>query len=232
MCSCQSSNLWLPNTDQICMKTGMPHVWSVCSQTVLCLLAACADRDAQVLDFIQFNRRAALNSSLKHSACSYLPRKDAVTADEAIHMYPFDLSPQCEVSKARRRQQLCTYTCAGITIHALVKYTTSCLLALPVRGLSVHTSNTLSSNDLCMLASCRSCCCWHQHPAAPSCPTTSAQAASCSSGCMHGSWGLRQCRCWTLTWRRWCICQSGSLQEQQGHSATGIRPWSLQECTR
>lgn len=67
-----------------------------------CVLpTCCADRDAQVLDFIQFNRRAALNSSLKHSACSYLPPKDAVlAADEAIHMYPFDLSPQCEVGVA------------------------------------------------------------------------------------------------------------------------------------
>lgn len=64
------------------------------------VLWCCADRDAQVLDYIQFNRRAALNSSLKHSACSYLPPKDAVpAADEAIHMYPFDLSPQCEVSE-------------------------------------------------------------------------------------------------------------------------------------
>lgn len=51
-----------------------------------------------MLDFIQFNRRAALNSALKHSTCSYLPPKDAVQgADEAIHMYPFELSPQCEV---------------------------------------------------------------------------------------------------------------------------------------
>eukprot|EP00879_Flechtneria_rotunda_P019207 GHRR01020168.1.p1 GENE.GHRR01020168.1~~GHRR01020168.1.p1 ORF type:complete len:310 (+),score=106.75 GHRR01020168.1:118-1047(+) len=61
------------------------------------LACVCFDRDAQVLDYIQYNRRAALNSSLKHSSCSYLPKKDAVAADEAIHMYPFDFAPQCEV---------------------------------------------------------------------------------------------------------------------------------------
>jgi hypothetical protein len=53
-----------------------------------------------VLDFVQFNRRAALNSSLKHSSCSYLPPQDAVPGDEAIHMYPFDFAPQCEVSSS------------------------------------------------------------------------------------------------------------------------------------
>lgn len=75
------------------------HIFAPLPVQVLTICAAAAaDRDAQVLDFVQFNRRAALNSSLKHSACSYLPPKDAVTAaDEAIHMYPFDLSPQCEV---------------------------------------------------------------------------------------------------------------------------------------
>lgn len=56
-----------------------------------------ADREGQVLDYVQFNRRAALNSSLKHSSCSYLPPQDAVQADEAVHMYPFDFAPQCEV---------------------------------------------------------------------------------------------------------------------------------------
>lgn len=203
-------------------------------QIVLYLRVACADRDAQVLDFIHFNRRAALNSSLKHSACSYLPPKDAVAADEAIHMYPFDLSPQCEVSRAGKPQQLCKSCCAGITIDAPWRawHTPgSHCLSVPFSQQS-PMQESLQQHAVCMLAVCRSCCCWHQHPAAHSCQTTSARAASCSSGCMRGSWVRRQCRCWMLTWRPWCTCQSGNLQEQRGHSATGIRPWSLQECTR
>lgn len=87
----------------------------MCADTCVHMLGRCihADRDAQVLDYVQFNRRAALNSSLKHSACSYLPPKDAVAGtDEAIHMYPFDLSPQCEVRGLRvqdcSKQQLVT----------------------------------------------------------------------------------------------------------------------------
>lgn len=63
-----------------------------------------------MLDFVQFNRRAALNSALKHSSCSYLPPQDAVPGDEAIHMYPFDFAPQCEVSKR---------CCSGATLQLL-----------------------------------------------------------------------------------------------------------------
>lgn len=47
---------------------------------------ASTDREANVLDFVQFNRRAALNGGLKHARCSYLPPGDAVPGDEAIHM--------------------------------------------------------------------------------------------------------------------------------------------------
>lgn len=76
--------------------------WSAHTSSLALLWCLAADRDAEVLDFIQFNRRAALNSSIKHSSCSYLPPKDAVPgADDAIHVYPFDLSPQCEVCHAR-----------------------------------------------------------------------------------------------------------------------------------
>jgi len=83
-----------PNTAHKCflVTEHTSHAMSV-------VLHVLADRQAQVLDFIQFNRRAALNSSLKHSNCSYLPPKDVAPGDDAIHMYPFDLSPQCEVCR-------------------------------------------------------------------------------------------------------------------------------------
>ena len=41
-----------------------------------------AGRDAAVLDFVQFNRRAALNGALKHSACSYAPPTDGVPGSD------------------------------------------------------------------------------------------------------------------------------------------------------
>lgn len=81
------------------MRSGLSSYCTAWVRVAYHVLYAYADREAQVLDYIQFNRKAALNSSLKHSSCSYLPQHDAVTADEAIHMYPFDLSPQCEVSQ-------------------------------------------------------------------------------------------------------------------------------------
>lgn len=109
-----------------------------CGNSTPAALHSHADRDAQVLDFVQFNRRAALNSSLKHSACSYLPPKDAVPgADESIHMYPFDLSPQCEV---RNLQE------AGPTKHAWVHCWSACLCCP-------------STSRLCELTACYALCC-------------------------------------------------------------------------
>lgn len=133
-------------------------------QYKLCSHAACADRDAQVLDFIQFNRRAALNSSLKHSACSYLPPKDAVTADEAIHVYPFDLSPQCEVSKAQQLKGrhhsscivlLCMFRPCGHMMCGHRDGWNSQLTALLFEGLS-YAQNL--QNCVCVTTFCA---CWH-----------------------------------------------------------------------
>jgi hypothetical protein len=83
-----------------------------------------AGRDAQVLDYVQFNRRAALNSALKHSACSYLPPKDAVPgADEAIHMYPFELSAQCEVLLLLASAPASALQCSDLAASGRLQFT-------------------------------------------------------------------------------------------------------------
>lgn len=115
---------------QYCITTLQLH--QSCGNSTPDALHSHADRDAQVLDFVQFNRRAALNSSLKHSACSYLPPKDAVPGgDEAIHMYPFDLSPQCEVRNLARGRT--HQTCVGAPLPALPCNGWSACLCWPSR---------------------------------------------------------------------------------------------------
>jgi hypothetical protein len=59
---------------------------------------ATADREGDVLDYVQFNKLSALNGSLIHGCCPDFTKADAVSAQEAVHMYPFDFAPQCEAS--------------------------------------------------------------------------------------------------------------------------------------
>lgn len=80
-----------------------------------------ADREGDVLDYIQFNKFTAFGGSLKHAKCPHVPAGDEVAYPEAIHMYPFDFAPQCEVRRAAspaaapeaiRRRTQCSSSCS------------------------------------------------------------------------------------------------------------------------
>lgn len=62
------------------------------------------DRDGRILDSLQHNVPSALNGALKHNTRdSSVPAGDRISADQAIHLYPFHFAPECEVCALRCR---------------------------------------------------------------------------------------------------------------------------------
>lgn len=61
------------------------------------LACICFDRECRPLDSVQFNNSSALKGAVKHSRDRGLPKDDAVEGDEAVHVYPWKLAPECEV---------------------------------------------------------------------------------------------------------------------------------------